>query len=119
MRLCRAGCGIRVTPPIGTAGYLTVCTAAVGSRHQLQPGPDVAVVLARRDAAADALTGAPLAARVHGPLLLTDAHSLNDSTTAEISRVLGGESTNKTVYILGGDGSVSPAIASKETNGSA
>jgi putative cell wall-binding protein len=70
------------------------------------------VVLARGDQAPDALAGVPLAAHVHGPLLLTDPSALDRDTSAEIARVTGGPAVDKTVYILGGDAAVSRSVES-------
>lgn len=70
------------------------------------------MVLARGDQAPDALAGVPLAAHVHGPLLLTDPSTLDRATSAEIARVTGGPAPDKTVYILGGNAAVSPSIES-------
>jgi hypothetical protein len=85
-------------------------TARQVSAAQWQAGKADAVVLARGDAAPDALAGVPLAARVHGPLLLTNPATLDTATRAEIDRVLGGPGSRKTVYILGGATAVSPKI---------
>lgn len=74
------------------------------------PGSAAAVVLARGDDFADALTGGPLSAKVHGPLLLTDPAALGSETRDEINRVLGGPAIGKTIYILGGAAAVSPTI---------
>ena len=82
-------------------------TGIVISQSQWGQGQADAVVLARGDQAPDALAGVPLAKHVHGPLLLTDPASLAPSTRAEIDRVLGGPSTHKTIYILGGTSAVS------------
>ncbi|MEY9864443.1 hypothetical protein ABH935_010102 [Catenulispora sp. GAS73] len=68
-----------------------------------------AVVLARGDNFPDALSGVPLAAKVHGPLLLTSPASLTAATAAEIARVLG-PGAGQPVYILGGTGAVSSAV---------
>ncbi|MEY9932712.1 hypothetical protein ABH926_007363 [Catenulispora sp. GP43] len=68
-----------------------------------------AVVLARGDTFPDALSGVPLAAKVHGPLLLTQPTALTAATAAEIQRVLG-PGAGQPVYILGGTGAVSPAV---------
>ena len=59
----------------------------------------------------DALTGVPLAAHVHGPLLLGDRNAIEPATIAEITRVLGAGS-GKTVYLLGGTSALSNAVAS-------
>ena len=85
-------------------------TARLVSQAQWRPGTASAVVLARGDAAPDALTGVPLAAGVHGPLLLTAPTVLDGATRAEIDRATGGPSASKTVYILGGAAAVSPGI---------
>ncbi|WP_344656128.1 cell wall-binding repeat-containing protein [Catenulispora subtropica] len=87
-------------------------TARMVSQAQWKAGTANAVVLARGDAAPDALAGVPLAAHVHGPLLLTDPKGMDAATSAEIARVTGGPSPDKTVYILGGDAAVSPSIES-------
>ena len=71
--------------------------------------PAQAVVLARGDTFPDALSGVPLAAKVHGPLLLTTPAALSAATAAEIRRVLG-PGAGQPVYILGGTGAVSPAV---------
>lgn len=85
-------------------------TARLVSQAQWKTGAASAVVLARGDQATDALTGVPLAARVHGPLLLTSPTALDGATRAEIDRATGGPSASKTVYILGGDSAISPGI---------
>lgn len=87
-------------------------TARKVSQAQWTSGSAGAVVLARGDQAPDALAGVPLAAHVHGPLLLTDSNTLDLRTRDEIGRVLGGPDSKKTVYILGGGAAVSPAIES-------
>jgi putative cell wall-binding protein len=75
-------------------------------------GSASAVVLARSDAFADALTGGPLAAVKHAPLLLTSPGALDATTKAEISRVL---PTGGTVYLLGGTSALSDAVAAAVT----
>ena len=68
------------------------------------------VVLARGDAFPDALAGVPLAAKVNGPLLLTDPKALPQDTLEEIKRVLPGGGT---IYVLGGTSAVSNDVALK------
>ncbi|MEY9926929.1 hypothetical protein ABH926_001554 [Catenulispora sp. GP43] len=85
-------------------------TAIAVSRSAWTSGSARAVVLARGDEAPDALSGVPSAAHVGGPLLLTDPAALEATTRAEIDRVLGGPASHRTVYILGGESAVSPAI---------
>jgi hypothetical protein len=69
-----------------------------------------AVVLARSDIFADALGGAGLAGAKQGPLLLTDTQSLNPATQHEIQRIL---PAGGTVYVLGGDSAIAPAVVAK------
>jgi large repetitive protein len=66
-----------------------------------------AVVLARSDVFADALTGGPLAAAKDAPVLLTAPTALSAATAAELSRVL---AVGGTVYLLGGDSALSVAV---------
>lgn len=82
------------------AGDERVGTAvAVASDAFPEPASAGAAVLARADDFADALTGAPLAAAVDGPLLLTGRDGLPDVTAAELGRVL---HDGATVHLLGG-----------------
>lgn len=90
------------------AGPDRYTTAIAASHAQWADGSAGAVVLANGAGFPDALAGVPLAAHVHGPLLLTDPHSLGAATAAEIGRVLG--SGGKTVYVLGGTSAVSEAV---------
>jgi putative cell wall-binding protein len=70
-----------------------------------------AVVLSRSDQFADAVGGAALAKVKNGPLLLTPPTGLHPVTRAEIIRVLGTSApATKTVYLLGGPGSISPTV---------
>lgn len=87
-------------------------TSVLVSQSQWKSGSANAVVLARGDQAPGALAGVPLAAHVHGPLLLTNPATMDQATSTEIARVTGGPSPDKTVYILGGDSAVSPSIES-------
>jgi putative cell wall-binding protein len=98
------------TPVSRIGGADRFATGRQVSQAQWQGGKASAVVLARGDQAPDALAGVPLAAHVHGPLLLTDPAVLDSATRSEIDRVLGGPQTHKSVYILGGDSAVSPGI---------
>ncbi len=63
------------------------------------------VVIARADRYADALAGAPLAASLDGPLLLTGRDRLSDATADEIDRL--GIST---AIVLGGTAAVSQQV---------
>ncbi|MEY9859137.1 putative cell wall-binding protein [Catenulispora sp. GAS73] len=117
------GTPVGPTPPSGTPGHATVTrlggttrygTALDVSAAQWKDGAAGGVVIARGDAAPDALAGVPLAAHVHGPLLLTDPKSLDGATAAEIKRVLGADKT-KTITLLGGTTAVSPAVQAQLT----
>jgi len=66
-----------------------------------------AVVLASDATYPDALAGTPLAVAKHAPLLLTTPSGLDPAIGTEISRVL---SPGGTVYLLGGDAALAPAI---------
>jgi hypothetical protein len=72
-----------------------------------------AVVLARGDVYADALSGIPLAKYKNGPLLLTPggpkATTLDPNVAAEIRRVLP-MNRDRTVYILGGTDAIPQAV---------
>jgi hypothetical protein len=66
-----------------------------------------AAVLTRADQYADALGGSALAAHVSGPLLLTGTTALTQATADELTRTL---APGATVYVLGGEKAVSPAV---------
>jgi putative cell wall-binding protein len=70
-------------------------------------GSAAAVVLSRSDEFPDALSGGPLAAQLHAPLLLTSPSELEPVTAAEIVRVA---PKGATVYLLGGTDALSPAV---------
>ncbi|MFL6110266.1 MAG: cell wall-binding repeat-containing protein [Catenulispora sp.] len=72
--------------------------------------PAYTVVLSRSDQFADALGGSTLAEVQGGPLLLTPSDHLDPKVKAEIARVLGPAGTTKTVYVLGGEQALSPAV---------
>lgn len=73
-------------------------------RNRYQAG---AVVLSRDDLYADALGGSSLAVTKGGPLLITSPAALNPAVGHEISRVL---APGGTVYLLGGNSALSPAV---------
>lgn len=74
---------------------------------QARFGPDAAAhaMLTRDDIFVDALSGTPLAG--DGPILFTPSGSLPDAVRTELQRVL---PKNGTVYLLGGEDSLTPAI---------
>ncbi|MFL6117818.1 MAG: cell wall-binding repeat-containing protein [Catenulispora sp.] len=105
----------QVTRRAGNDRYLT--GVAVSQAQWANAGGDGTgraaargVVLARGDLFPDALAGVPLAAKLHGPLLLTEPAALTKTTENEIRRVLGGSGT---VDILGGASAVSPAVENR------
>lgn len=58
-----------------------------------------AVILARHDVSADALSGAPLAKALNAPILLTPPNMLHPAVAPELRRLLGASGK---VYLLGG-----------------
>jgi len=119
------GSGLRVesshwgTPayqPINTntvvrlSGADRIGTAIAASQAQWPGAHADAVVLSRSDQFADALGGSALATSEAGPLLLTPSDHLDAGVKAEITRVLGPASTHRTVYVLGGEQALSPAV---------
>ena len=108
-----------VSPPAGAPAQPVVRRIGGTDRYQTSRlvsqakwsyGQASAVVLARGDAAPDALAGVPLAAKERGPLLLTDPAGLSSADRAELDRVLGGPGSHKPVYILGGTAAVSSGV---------
>jgi Tol biopolymer transport system component len=96
---------------IGTAIAASQAVWNNGGTNSAAPHADN-VVLSRDDQFADALSGSALAERFGGPLLLTRSTGLNPAVRAEISRVLGAPNSQyvKTVYLLGGEQALSPAV---------
>jgi ell wall binding domain 2 (CWB2) len=80
---------------------------AISQAEYPATGTAQAVVLARGDAYPDALSGGPLAAHLHAPLLLTDPKTLTPATASEIARVL---PVGGTIYLLGGPAAITPAV---------
>jgi hypothetical protein len=100
--------GSSAATPQRLAGSDRDSTAVAVSQHEFTaPHSASAVVLARSDDFADALTGGPLAVAEKGPLLLTPAGSLDPNTAAEISRVL---APGGTIWLLGGASALSMAV---------
>ncbi|HEX2029698.1 MAG TPA: cell wall-binding repeat-containing protein, partial [Nitriliruptorales bacterium] len=90
------------------AGADRVATAtAVSRRHYPARSSAPAVVLARSDDFPDALGGAPLAAELGGPLLLTHRDGLTSTTRDELIRVL---APGGAVHLLGGSAALSGEV---------
>jgi CSLREA domain-containing protein len=90
------------------AGADRVATAIRVSRAAFDTADTV--VLARADNFADALAGAPLAAKLGAPVLLSFPGELATATAAELGR-LGA----KTVVILGGEAAISQTVVDQLT----
>lgn len=78
---------------------------AVALAGRAFPGGVGTVVLTRADAHADALAAAPLAARLGGPVLLTDGDLLSAPVRRELARL-----RPRDVIVVGGEDAVSPAV---------
>ncbi len=90
------------------AGADRVGTAVAISKAAFADGSAPAAVLARADAYADALAGAPLAAARKGPLLLTGPATLAPADAVELTRAV---APGSTVYLLGGSGALGSRVA--------
>jgi putative cell wall-binding protein len=90
------------------AGHDRIETAIAASQNAFSALTAQAVVIARSDGFADALAGSPLAVAKGGPLLLNPTALLDPRVEAEVKRALG---AGGTVYLLGGDVALSPAVA--------
>ncbi len=97
---------LRLTGPDGSSRVETA--VAISQDAFPADGSAGAVVLARADVAADALAGAPLAAGLDAPLLLTQPDGLHPAAATELSRVLDGGGT---VHLLGGTAALSAQVA--------
>jgi putative cell wall-binding protein len=93
-----------VGPVVRVAGATRVDTAVSASRSTFSTAP--VVVVARDDLYADALAAAPLAAKVGGPLLLTDPRAASSALLAEVQRLRA-----TTAYIVGDQSAVSARVA--------
>ncbi|MFH0830473.1 MAG: cell wall-binding repeat-containing protein [Parcubacteria group bacterium] len=111
--------GILVTKPATTraaedigriAGSNRFETAAMTSAATYMPGAAQGVVLASGRTFPDALSGVSLARVIDGPLLLTEKDSLPAPTQTELLRALT-PNNFMAVYVLGGTGAISQAVA--------
>jgi dienelactone hydrolase len=82
-------------------------TAIAISQNAFDADGASAGVLARADHFADGLSGAPLAASVNGPLLLSPSNELDGRVAAELQRVL---APGSTVHLLGGTSALAPGV---------
>ncbi len=81
-------------------------TAALVSREAFGDATVRRVLLATGHDFADALAGAPVAARAGGPILLVQPDALPEATRAELDRLAPDE-----VVVLGGTSAVAPTVA--------
>jgi uncharacterized repeat protein (TIGR01451 family) len=97
--------------PVTRLGGANRTETAVTVSHADYPtrGSASAVVIARDDVFADALTGGPLAAAKDGPVLLTSSTILSTGVRDEIRRVL---PAGGTVYVLGNSSAISDGVSS-------
>jgi Zn-dependent metalloprotease/putative cell wall-binding protein len=86
------------------AGPDRIATAATVSRATFPRA--AVVVIARADAYADALAGAPLAGQLDAPILLTPRDGLAGPTAAEIERLQASRAV-----LLGGEAALGPQVA--------
>ncbi|WP_336250139.1 cell wall-binding repeat-containing protein [Stomatohabitans albus] len=89
---------------IRVSGETRVETSVAASKTTFATGAET-VILARSDVAADSVSATPLAHAVNAPILLTQSDTLHPASANEIRR-LGA----KTVYVMGGDAAVTPAV---------
>ena len=109
-QLSNATLAAGATPVTRIAGDARVTTATAVSKVAFPvAGSAQAVVLARDDLFADALTGGPLAAAENAPVLLTNTTSLLPAVAQEIKRVL---PAGGTVYLLGQTAALDEHVAS-------
>ena len=101
---------VGVTPPVAVerwAGGDRFASSAAFSAKSFAPGVGVAYV-ANGMNFPDALSGAPIAGKNGGPVLLTNATSLPGAIAAELKRL-----QPKKIVVLGGTGAVSNTVKAK------
>ena len=107
--LANADFAAGATPVTRLGGSTRTDTAVTVAKADFPtPGSASAVVLARDDVFADALTGGPLAAAKNAPVLLTSSTTLPTSVRDELTRVL---PAGGTVYVLGKSAAISDGVA--------
>ncbi|KIL43007.1 cell wall-binding repeat-containing protein [Jeotgalibacillus campisalis] len=98
------------------SSYLTPASYSLGGASRYETGVSIstfgwenqrvdAVVLGRGDLPIDSLTGSVLAANKRSPLLLTTPKTMHGAVMTELQRL-----NPKTVYVLGGEGAISPEV---------
>lgn len=99
-------------PPVRRVGGSSRVDTAVAVSQETFPSSETTtalaetVVLARADAYADALAGAPLARSLRAPLLLTGSDGLDAAVSVELERLGASE-----VILLGGSEALGPQVA--------
>jgi hypothetical protein len=88
-------------------------TAVDISRADFGDGEAAVALLGRADNFPDALAGTPLAVKEGGPILLTETGGLNPAVATELQRVL---PPGRTVYLLGGEVALAPAVEQAVTD---
>ena len=107
--LANANFAAGATPVTRLGGATRTDTAVTVAKADFPTrGSASAVVLARDDVFADALTGGPLAAAKNAPVLLTSSTILPTSVRDELARVL---PAGGTVYVLGKSAAISDGVA--------
>lgn len=113
MQLSNATFAAGATPINRVSGADRTGTAVAASKAEFpSDGSANAVVLARDDLFADALTGVPLAVAKNAPVLLTASTRLLPAVAVEIARVL---PSGGTVYLLGNQMALSVAVVQAVT----
>ncbi|MGN6246119.1 MAG: cell wall-binding repeat-containing protein, partial [Motilibacteraceae bacterium] len=89
-----------------------IATSVLAAKNQWSKGAGT-VVLARADQFVDALVATPLAAAKGGPIMLTRSDRLDPRVLAQLKAIL---RQGRTVYLVGGTGSLSDAVAATVRN---
>ncbi|MCV0403144.1 MAG: cell wall-binding repeat-containing protein [Chloroflexi bacterium] len=109
VRLCSSASG-GSTDIQRLAGSDRYATAAAISKSRFGGGAST-VFIATGASFPDALAGSPAAARLNGPILLTDRWTLPGATATELDRL-----NPSKIVILGGTGAVSDTVAARLKN---
>ncbi|MDG5471575.1 cell wall-binding repeat-containing protein [Jeotgalibacillus sp. ET6] len=98
------------------SSYLTPASYSLSGASRYETGVSIsnfgwenqrvdALILGRGDLPIDSLTGSVLAANKRSPLLLTTSNTMHGAVMEELKRL-----NPKTVYVLGGQGAISPKV---------